>query len=138
MFSTRCILYWDQWRSCDLWSSSGKRTTYIAKAKANGVKIKYIFETHFHTDFVSGHLGLAKKNCYKIIYGSTAETEYKIHLAKDGEVFKLGKVSITVLHTLGYTPESTTLLLKDAKKKDYAIFTRDNLFIGDVGCPDLA
>lgn len=111
---------------------------YIAKAKANGVKIKYIFETHFHADFVSGHLDLAKKTGAKIIYGPTAETEYKKHLAKDGEVFKLGKVSITVLHTPGHTPESTTFLLKDAKKKDYAIFTGDTLFIGDVGRPDLA
>lgn len=111
---------------------------YIAKAKANGVKIKYIFETHFHADFVSGHLDLAKKTGAKIIYGPNAETEYKKHLAKDGEVFKLGKVSIKVLHTPGHTPESTTYLLKDAKKKDYAIFTGDTLFIGDVGRPDLA
>ena len=111
---------------------------YIAKAKANGVKIKYIFETHFHADFVSGHLDLAKKTGAKIIYGPNAETEYKKHLAKDGEVFKLGKVSITVLHTPGHTPESTTYLLKDAKKKPYSIFTGDTLFIGDVGRPDLA
>jgi len=111
---------------------------YIAKAKANGVKIKYIFETHFHADFVSGHLDLAKKTGAKIIYGPKAETEYKKHLAKDGEVFKLGKVSITVLHTPGHTPESTTYLLKDAKKKPYSIFTGDTLFIGDVGRPDLA
>ena len=111
---------------------------YIAKAKANNVKIKYIFETHFHADFVSGHLDLAKKTGAKIIYGPKAETEYKKHLAKDGEVFKLGKVSITVLHTPGHTPESTTYLLKDSKKKPYSIFTGDTLFIGDVGRPDLA
>ncbi len=111
---------------------------YIAKAKANGVKIKYIFETHFHADFVSGHLDLAKKTGAKIIYGPKAETKYKKHLAKDGEVFKLGKVSITALHTPGHTPESTTYLLKDAKKKPYSIFTGDTLFIGDVGRPDLA
>jgi len=111
---------------------------YIAKAKADGVKIKYIFETHFHADFVSGHLDLAKKTGAKIIYGPNAETKYKKHLAKDGEVFKLGKVSITVLHTPGHTPESTTYLLKDAKKKPYSIFTGDTLFIGDVGRPDLA
>ncbi len=111
---------------------------YIAKAKANGVKIKYIFETHFHADFVSGHVDLAKKTGAKIIYGPTAETKYKVHVAKDGEVFKLGKVSFTVLHTPGHTPESTTFLLKDEKKKDYAIFTGDTLFIGDVGRPDLA
>ena len=111
---------------------------YIDKAKANGVKIKYIFETHFHADFVSGHLDLAKKTGAKIIYGPNAETAYKKHLAKDGEVFKLGKVTFTVLHTPGHTPESTTFLLKDAKKKPYAIFTGDTLFIGDVGRPDLA
>jgi len=111
---------------------------YIAKARANGVKIKYIFETHFHADFVSGHLDLAKKTGAKIIYGPTAETEYKKHLAKDGEVFKLGKVTITVLHTPGHTPESTTFLLKDEKKRPHAIFTGDTLFIGDVGRPDLA
>ncbi len=111
---------------------------YIEKAKANGVKIKYIFETHFHADFVSGHLDLAKKTGAKIIYGPNAETTYKKHLAKDGEVFKLGKVSFKVLHTPGHTPESTTYLLKDEKKKDYAIFTGDTLFIGDVGRPDLA
>jgi len=111
---------------------------YIQKAKENGVKIKYIFETHFHADFVSGHLDLAKKTGAKIIYGPNAETEYKKHLSKDGEVFKLGKASITVLHTPGHTPESTTYLLKDTKKKPYAIFTGDTLFIGDVGRPDLA
>ncbi len=111
---------------------------YIAKAKANGVKIKYIFETHFHADFVSGHVDLAKKTGAKIIYGPTAQTDYKVHVAKDGEKFKLGKVSFTVLHTPGHTPESTTFLLKDEKKKDYAIFTGDTLFIGDVGRPDLA
>ena len=111
---------------------------YIAKAKANGVKIKYIFETHFHADFVSGHLDLAKKTGAKIIYGPKAETKYEKHLAKDGEVFKLGKITITVLHTPGHTPESTTYLLKDQKKKPYAIFTGDTLFIGDVGRPDLA
>ncbi len=111
---------------------------YIAKAKAAGVKIKYIFETHFHADFVSGHLDLAKKTGAKIIYGPTAETKFEKHLAKDGEVFKLGDVSFTVLHTPGHTPESTTFLLKDEKEKDYAIFTGDTLFIGDVGRPDLA
>lgn len=111
---------------------------YLQKAAANGVKIKYIFETHFHADFVSGHLDLAKKTGAKIIYGPNAETDYKKHLAKDGEVFKLGKVSITVLHTPGHTPESTTYLLKDEKKKPHAIFTGDTLFIGDVGRPDLA
>jgi len=111
---------------------------YIEKAKENGVKIKYIFETHFHADFVSGHLDLAKKTGAKIIYGPNAETAYKKHLAKDGEIFKLGKVSFKVLHTPGHTPESTTYLLRNEKGKDYAIFTGDTLFIGDVGRPDLA
>jgi len=111
---------------------------YLAKAKANDVTIKYIFETHFHADFVSGHLDLAKKTGAKIIYGPTAKTDYKVHVAKDGEVFKLGKVSFTVLHTPGHTPESTTYLLKNEKKKPYAIFSGDTLFIGDVGRPDLA
>ena len=111
---------------------------YLQKAKENGVKIKYIFETHFHADFVSGHLDLAKKTGAKIIYGPNADTEYKKHLAKDGEEFKLGKVRFKVLHTPGHTPESTTYLLKDEKKKPYAIFTGDTLFIGDVGRPDLA
>jgi hydroxyacylglutathione hydrolase len=111
---------------------------YIEKAKQNGVKIKYIFETHFHADFVSGHLDLAKKTGAKIVYGPTAETTYEMHTAKDGEVFKLGKVSFTVLHTPGHTPESTTYLLKNEKGKDYAIFSGDTLFIGDVGRPDLA
>ncbi|MFT5167342.1 MAG: hydroxyacylglutathione hydrolase [Saprospiraceae bacterium] len=111
---------------------------YIEKAKENGVKIKYIFETHFHADFVSGHLDLARKTGAKIVYGPTAETSYKMHLAKDGEVFKLGKVSFTVLHTPGHTPESTTYLLKNEEGKEYAIFSGDTLFIGDVGRPDLA
>jgi len=111
---------------------------YLEKAKANGVKIKYIFETHFHADFVSGHLDLAKKTGAKIVYGPNAETAYPKHLAKDGEIFKLGKLTIKVLHTPGHTPESTTYLLKNAKGKDYAIFTGDTLFIGDVGRPDLA
>ena len=82
------------------------------------MKIKYIFETHFHADFVSGHVDLAKKTGAKIIYGPTAQTDYKVHVAKDGEKFKLGKVSIIVLHTPGHTPESSTFLLKDEKKKD--------------------
>lgn len=112
--------------------------TYIEKAESEGAKIKYIFETHFHADFVSGHLDLAKKTGAKIIYGPNAETEYEKHLAKDGEVFKLGKVTFTVLHTPGHTPESTTFLLKDEKGKEHAIFTGDTLFIGDVGRPDLA
>ncbi|MEM6964992.1 MAG: MBL fold metallo-hydrolase, partial [Bacteroidota bacterium] len=111
---------------------------YIQKAKENGVKIKYIFETHFHADFVSGHLDLAKKTGAKIVYGPNAETKYKKYLAEDGEIFQLGQVSFKVLHTPGHTPESTTYLLRDAAQKPYAIFTGDTLFIGDVGRPDLA
>ena len=111
---------------------------YIEKAKANGVKIKYIFETHFHADFVSGHLDLAKKTGAQIVYGPQADTEYDKYTAKDGEEFRLGKVRIRVLHTPGHTPESTTFLLIDSRGKEHAIFTGDTLFIGDVGRPDLA
>ena len=111
---------------------------YIERAKENKVTIKYIFETHFHADFVSGHVDLAKKTGAQIVYGPNAQTEYKKHLAKDGEEFKIGKVTIKVLHTPGHTPESTTYLLKDENGKDYAIFSGDTLFIGDVGRPDLA
>ncbi len=111
---------------------------YIAKAKENGVKIKYIFETHFHADFVSGHLDLAKKTGASIIYGPDAETAYEKHLSKDGEEFKLGNITFRVLHTPGHTPESTTYLLLDENGKEHAIFTGDTLFIGDVGRPDLA
>ena len=111
---------------------------YIRKAKDNNAHIKYIFETHFHADFVSGHVDLAQKTGAKIIFGPTAETGYNIHQAKDGEIFQLGKVRIKVLHTPGHTPESTTYLLIDEAGKDHAIFTGDTLFIGDVGRPDLA
>ncbi len=111
---------------------------YLDKAAENGVKIKYIFETHFHADFVSGHLDLAKKTGARIIYGPDAETEYEKHLAKDGEEFKLGNATFRVLHTPGHTPESTTYLLMDENGKEHAIFTGDTLFIGDVGRPDLA
>ena len=111
---------------------------YIEKAKTNGVDIKFIFETHFHADFVSGHLDLAKKTGAKIIYGPEASTEYEKHTAEDGETFQLGKVAIKVLHTPGHTPESTTFLLLDENGKEHAIFTGDTLFIGDVGRPDLA
>lgn len=111
---------------------------YLEKANANHVKIKYIFETHFHADFVSGHLDLAKKTGAKIVYGPNAETTYEKHLAKDREEFQLGKVTIRVLHTPGHTPESTTYLLLDENGKEHAIFSGDTLFIGDVGRPDLA
>jgi len=113
-------------------------TPYLEKAEENGTKIKYIFETHFHADFVSGHLDLAKKTGAKIVYGPKAKTAYEKHLAKDGETFKIGAVSITVMHTPGHTLESTTYLLKNENGEPYAIFTGDTLFIGDVGRPDLA
>ncbi len=111
---------------------------YIEKAEKEGASIKYIFETHFHADFVSGHVDLASKTNATIVYGPNAKTEYDIHEAKDGEVFQLGKVQIKVLHTPGHTMESTTYLLIDEEGKEHAIFSGDTLFIGDVGRPDLA
>ncbi|MCB0562954.1 MAG: MBL fold metallo-hydrolase [Phaeodactylibacter sp.] len=111
---------------------------YLKKAKEDKATIKYIFETHFHADFVSGHLDLAEKTGARIVYGPAAETAYEKHEAKDGEEFKLGDISIRVLHTPGHTPESTTYLLLDENGKEYAIFSGDTLFIGDVGRPDLA
>lgn len=111
---------------------------YLNLAEKNNTIIKYIFETHFHADFVSGHLDLAKKTGATIVYGPTAQTNYDIHEAKDLEIFKIGNISITALHTPGHTPESTTYLLKDEAGNNKAIFTGDTLFIGDVGRPDLA
>lgn len=111
---------------------------YLQKAAENKAKIKYIFETHFHADFVSGHLDLAQKTGARIVYGPKAETTYEKHLATDGEEFKIGDLTMRVLHTPGHTPESTTYLLLDETGKEYAIFTGDTLFIGDVGRPDLA
>ncbi|MCB9082004.1 MAG: MBL fold metallo-hydrolase [Lewinellaceae bacterium] len=111
---------------------------YVAKAKADGAKIKYVLETHFHADFVSGHLDLSKKSGATIVFGPTAQPNFAAHIAKDGEELKVGKVTIKVLHTPGHTMESTTYLLRDEQGKDYAIFTGDTLFLGDVGRPDLA
>lgn len=111
---------------------------YISLAERNGASIKYIFETHFHADFVSGHVDLAQKTGATIVYGPGAKTAYDIHEAKDGEVFLLGDVKIKVLHTPGHTPESSTYLLFDEEEKEHAIFSGDTLFIGDVGRPDLA
>lgn len=111
---------------------------YIERAEKDGASIKYIFETHFHADFVSGHVTLAKETGAKIVYGPTAEPSFEAIIAKDGEVFKVGKLAITALHTPGHTMESTTYLLKDETGKDYAIFSGDTLFLGDVGRPDLA
>ncbi len=110
---------------------------YIEKAKAGKAKIKYILETHFHADFVSGHVDLAKSTGATIVFGPTAQPAYKAHVAKDGEVLKLGSVKIKVLHTPGHTLESATYLLIDESGKDYAVFTGDTLFVGDVGRPDL-
>ncbi|MDM1298004.1 MBL fold metallo-hydrolase [Empedobacter falsenii] len=112
--------------------------SYIHQATKDNAKIKYIFETHFHADFVSGHVDLAQKTGATIIYGPTAEPNFDAHIATDGEIFSLGNITITALHTPGHTMESTTYLLKDENGKDYAIFTGDTLFIGDVGRPDLA
>ncbi|ETN94938.1 MBL fold metallo-hydrolase [Zhouia amylolytica] len=111
---------------------------YIDKAKAENAQIKYVFETHFHADFVSGHIDLAKKTGATIVYGPNAKTSYDIYSAKDEEAFKLGKVTIKALHTPGHTLESTTYLLIDEQGKNHAIFTGDTLFLGDVGRPDLA
>lgn len=110
---------------------------YIKKAEDMGVEIKYIFETHFHADFVSGHLELAKKTGATIVYGPETETAFKVHIAKDGETFNIGKLKITALHTPGHTLESTCYLLNDEAGKPYCVFTGDTLFVGDVGRPDL-
>ncbi|MGV0925036.1 MBL fold metallo-hydrolase [Empedobacter tilapiae] len=112
--------------------------SYIDQATKDNAKIKYIFETHFHADFVSGHVDLAEKTGATIVYGPTAEPSFNAHIATDAEIFPLGNITITALHTPGHTMESTTYLLKDEDGKDYAIFTGDTLFIGDVGRPDLA
>ncbi|MEM0941663.1 MAG: rhodanese-like domain-containing protein [Bacteroidota bacterium] len=111
---------------------------YIEKAKKEGATIKYIFETHFHADFVSGHVDLALKTGATIVYGPGAKTAYDIHEAKDEELFELGKIKIKVLHTPGHTLESVVFLLIDENDKPHAIFSGDTLFIGDVGRPDLA
>ena len=111
---------------------------YIEMAQANGAKIKYIFETHFHADFVSGHIDLAKKTGAAIVYGPTAVTGFDAIIAEDNQEFKIGDVTLKVLHTPGHTPESATYLLIDENGKETAIFTGDTLFLGDVGRPDLA
>jgi len=111
---------------------------YIDRAKKDNAKIKYVFETHFHADFVRGHVDLSKKTGAPIVYGPNAACEFKCISAKDDEEFKVGDVTIKVLHTPGHTMESTTYLLKDESGKDYAIFSGDTLFLGDVGRPDLA
>ena len=111
---------------------------YLDRLKRDGVKLKYIFETHFHADFVSGHLDLAKATGAKIIYGPNADCGFECVIADDNQLFKLGDVMFKVLHTPGHTMESTTYLLLDEQGKEHAVFTGDTLFIGDVGRPDLS
>lgn len=111
---------------------------YIKRAEEDNVKIKFILETHFHADFVSGHIDLAKKTDATIVYGPNANPSYPVHIATDGELINFGKLSMKVLHTPGHTMESTCYLLFDENGKEIAIFTGDTLFIGDVGRPDLA
>ncbi len=111
---------------------------YISLANNRNAVIKYIFETHFHADFVSGHIDLGKATGAPIIYGPDTKTAFPVYIAKDNETFTLGKLAIQVLHTPGHTLESCCYLLKDENNKDYAVFTGDTLFVGDVGRPDLA
>ena len=111
---------------------------YIKLAKENNAGIKYIFETHFHADFVSGHIDLSKQTGAPIIYGPGAKTDYLVYNSKDEEIFKLGKLTIQAIHTPGHTLESTCYLLRDENDKPHAIFTGDTLFVGDVGRPDLS
>lgn len=111
---------------------------YIDSAAKDNAKIKYIFETHFHADFVSGHVTLAEKTGAKIVFGPSAKTNFDSIIATDNQVFKLGNITITVLHTPGHTMESACYLLKDENGKDHALFSGDTLFLGDVGRPDLA
>lgn len=111
---------------------------YMERAASDGAVIKYVFLTHFHADFVSGHVDLARKTGATIVYGPGAKADFDFHEATDGEIFKIGDIQIEALHTPGHTLESTTYLLKDEGGKEYCIFTGDTLFIGDVGRPDLA
>jgi glyoxylase-like metal-dependent hydrolase (beta-lactamase superfamily II)/rhodanese-related sulfurtransferase len=111
---------------------------YIDKATKNNAKIKYIFESHFHADFVSGHVTLAEKTGADIVFGPSARTTFESVIAVDNQVFKIGDITITVLHTPGHTMESSCFLLKDKDGKNHAIFSGDTLFLGDVGRPDLA
>jgi len=110
---------------------------YLKMAKEKGVKIKYIFETHFHADFISGHLELAQKTGAPIVYGPGTQAGFKFHEAKDGEDFTIGKLKLKAIHTPGHTLESTSYLLYDKEGNPYCIFTGDTLFVGDVGRPDL-
>ena len=111
---------------------------YLELAKKSNSKIKYVFETHFHADFVSGHLTLANHSGATIVYGPQADPDFKAIIAKDNQIFKIGEVTLTAIHTPGHTLESTSYLLKDELEKDHCIFTGDTLFLGDVGIPDVA
>jgi hydroxyacylglutathione hydrolase len=111
---------------------------YLKKAKDENVQIKYVLETHFHADFVSGHIDLAKETGATIVFGPNAKTNFEARIAEDGEILKVGKITIKVIHTPGHTMESTSFLLFDENGKEYALFSGDTLFIGDVGRPDLA
>ena len=111
---------------------------YMDRLEKDGVKLKYIFETHFHADFVSGHVDLAKQTGAQIVYGPTAKPEFDAIIAEDNQIFDIGQVKIKVLHTPGHTMESSTYLLMDENGKETAIFSGDTLFLGDVGRPDLA
>lgn len=111
---------------------------YIEKAEKDNAKIKYVLETHFHADFVSGHLDLAKKTGATIVFGPTAKPGFEAHVAEDGEILNVGNIQIKVIHTPGHTMESTCFLLIDENGKETSLFTGDTLFIGDVGRPDLA
>ena len=111
---------------------------YLERAKKSDAKIKYVLETHFHADFVSGHLDLAKESGAKIVYGPNAKPDFDFYAAKDAEILQLGGAKIKVLHTPGHTMESTCFLLSDEQGKEIALFSGDTLFIGDDGRPDLA
>jgi glyoxylase-like metal-dependent hydrolase (beta-lactamase superfamily II) len=111
---------------------------YLERLEKDNVKLKYIFETHFHADFVSGHVDLSQKTGAPIVYGPTANPAFEAIIAEDNQIFEIGNIKIKVLHTPGHTMESSTFLLIDENGKDIAIFSGDTLFLGDVGRPDLA
>src|SRR5210317_1345255 len=111
---------------------------YLERLEKDGVELKYIFETHFHADFVSGHVDLSKQTGAPIVYGPTANPEFDAVIAEDGQVFELGNIKIKALHTPGHTMESISYLLIDENGKEHALFSGDTLFLGDVGRPDLA
>ena len=113
-------------------------TPYLERAAKDNAKITYIFETHFHADFVSGHVTLANATGATIVFGPNAETSYDAHIARDQEEFKIGAITLIAMHTPGHTMESTSYVLRDENGKDHALFSGDTLFLGDVGRPDLA